>query len=501
MFNFTKYINTIKKSSFSNKDFCKNSLCPLDYKELITNNNNQIPLKNLVVKHMKGKDPGSNDYMKSSRFRFLKTGNMDADYCINDSLVEYCKPPTKNIFPQKNDIFVAIDGKGDGLGEVSLYNKDNSKHLDTIASGILCLTIQSQKLYYVLGFLKSEHFKTFIDINTAQGSTMRHSKLISLEYRIPFPTKKNNNNPDEIEQLLSVLVRNIIDKEENIKARKKIIDDIIQNELNKRKIDFYCDYKLPRISEIKESLRLDTGLYTKNYKNLSDKIKYYKNGYFSIPIKYIKSGSTPKTRIFNAQSASLVWATPTDITDYGFLVPNNKILIPNTQKYNLTEDSILIINRTSKGKKGEYVGIACYYDTNYYGYGHHNQGVYRISNYSKTDKLFIVAFFNSSIARKLCGNISFGSKMKEMKSFDFSEFKIPNFPQETRRHIAQLYYSEDKKNIYNCIRDYIDTETTRNKHLGIFQLYKELNYLKLKVSNLIEKICYEDYIEISDFIN
>ena len=91
--------------------------------------------------------------------------------------------------------------------------------------------------------------------------------------------------------------------------------------------------------------------------------------------------------------------------------------------------------------------------------------------------------------------------MKEMKSFDFSEFKIPNFPQETRRHIAQLYYSKDKKNIYNCIRDYIDTETTRNKHLGIFQLYKELNYLKLKVSNLIEKICYEDYIEISDFIN
>lgn len=35
----------------------------------------------------------------------------------------------------------------------------------------------------------------------------------------------------------------------------------------------------------------------------------------------------------------------------------------------------MLINRTSRGGKGEYVGIGTFYDYDAYGDGHHNQGI------------------------------------------------------------------------------------------------------------------------------
>ena len=109
----------------------------------------------------------------------------------------------------------------------------------------------------------------------------------------------------------------------------------------------------------------------------------------------------------------------------GFFAPVDTISTPKA--INIKKDCILFINRTSKGKKGEYVGITSFYDFGYYGYGQHNQGLYRIDHLKKDELLFISAFMNSNIMRKLCGNISIGSKMKEMKIIRFCNIKISKF--------------------------------------------------------------------------
>jgi len=491
----------ITKNNLSTKDFCKNSLCPLDYKKILINNDKLVPLQDFLSKKtFKGHDPGSADYMKYSKYRFLKTSNLTENYCFDDSIIEYCKPPQKNIYPQKNDILIAVDGKGDGLGKVAIYNNDNSNNSDTIAAGILNLTLKS-KLYYILGFLKSEHFKSFIDINTAQGSTMRHSKSIALEYMIPFPTVENNSNPELVEKLFSAIIKNIVEKEEEIIKKKNTINNLIELELSNTKTEDPSKYNYPKIDEIKTIKRLDTGLYTKTFKSTYNKIKNYINGYFNIDFAYIKSGSTPSVRLMNKKSSKLIWATPTDITDEGFLLPKSKISIPSSASHNLTQDAILLINRTSKGKKGEYVGISCFYDIAYYGEGHHNQGIYRIEKYTKEKKLFIVAFMNCYISRKLCGNISYGSKMKEMKSIDFSNFIIPNFSQEKQNEISKLYYNVAKKEHVDSIVNYAENELKRNQDLGIFQLNVELIKLKKIAKNLVNKICFNQYININDYIN
>lgn len=164
---------------------------------------------------------------------------------------------------------------------------------------------------------------------------------------------------------------------------------------------------------------------------------------------------------------------------------------------NLKKDAILFINRTSKGKKGEYVGITCFYDKEYYGNGHHNQGLYRIEHLPKEEMLFITAFMNSRIMRKICGNISIGSKMKEMKSYDFATLKFPKFNNLLKEKIAILYYNKIQKDKFD-FEKYLENEKERNTKLGIFQLNTEIIEIKNKLDIVINKIIKEEPINITE---
>ena len=104
---------------------------------------------------------------------------------------------------------------------------------------------------------------------------------------------------------------------------------------------------------------------------------------------------------------------------------------------------------------------------------------------------------NSKIMRKLCGYISIGSKMKEMKSYDFSKIKYPNFSEELKQKLISLYYYMDKPKYNFDLNDYLEKEKKRNKELGIFQLNTEIVELKKRLESVIEKIVYEKKIDIN----
>ncbi len=257
--------------------FCRFSLSAKDYRILSTKNKNTFPLIDFVVKKKRGKEIGSDNYFKKSKYRFLKTVNISNSLCFDEASIEFCNPQ-KNHNPQKDDILIAKDGGGDGLGEIALYNKENKDNQDSISAGIIAIQIKKEYLYYILGILKLNHFKNFIDLNTAQGSTIRHSKEIALKYQIPFPTAKNNKSPKDIEKFVSLIVQNIIDKEEQIKAKNEKIDFLIGEELRQNQNNNEFKYQLPRISEIKSESRLDTGLYGIKNKEFVNKMRSYKFG-------------------------------------------------------------------------------------------------------------------------------------------------------------------------------------------------------------------------------
>jgi len=381
------------------------------------------------------------------------------------------------------------------LGGIGIINQNEQ---DLVASKALIVLRELKKdinKYYLFGILRTSYFieQTNLILNASMYPRMDKDSFDKL--KIPFPTTTNHQNPEKIENLISHIVQNIIDKEEQIKLKNKQIDELIEKELKDNQKAGSFSYSYPRITEISEETRLDTGLYERNFKEIDFLIRNYEEGIFQIPLDKFKSGSTPKVRVFDPQNKKYKWVTPTLITDEGNYQPSTTINMDS--KNNLSKDCILIINRTSKGKKGEYVGITCFYEVNSFGLGHHNQGLYQIKDYSKLEKLFINCLLNSKLYRKLCGCVSIGSKMKEMKSSDFAFLKFPNFPDSKQKEIVKLYYKTLDKNKDLNIENYLEIEKTRNREVGIFQLNLEIFSLQEQLENLVHKIVVEENIDIS----
>ncbi|MGT2772416.1 hypothetical protein [Streptococcus marimammalium] len=134
--------------------------------------------------------------------------------------------------------------------------------------------------------------------------------------------------------------------------------------------------------------------------------------------------------------------------------------------------------------------------------GHHNQGLYRMIEYSKEEKLFTVSLLNSEIYRKICGCISIGSKMKEMKLADFAELKFLNFPENVRKKIIEEYYKEsnlkDKEIV--TLTNYVEKSKLRNSELGIIQNSFELVYLRKQLEDIIDKIINDQEIDVESYL-
>jgi hypothetical protein len=487
MSNFLVKPNSIKKSDIFNKVF---SLHPTEHKKIDIINKNLKTISKLIIEEGVGEQIDVAEYLNfNSNYTLVTISNM-GKCIVNENQGERVSPYIYNKSSkklQKGDILVSRNAS---LGKISLVNKDFKAILN---GGISYLRLKEKSKYYTFAFFLLDYGKEYLTVLTSGGGTQKNAKRQNLlDLKIPFPTTKNNKNPEYIEEYISLLTQNLINKEEQIEVKQNEIDNLVYSELNNNQNNNF-KYSLPRKSDLLKLSRMDTGLFTEKYKVENHLIENYKNGYSEINTSKLKSGSTPRTRIFNASNSILKWVTPTNITDEGFYNPIEKISMPNEN--NLKKNCILFINRTSKGKKGEYVGITCFYDLEYYGEGHHNQGLYRIEHLPKNEMLFITAFMNSRIIRKICGNISIGSKMKEMKSYDFATIKLPKFKDNLKEKIGDIYYNKIEKSDFD-INEYLEKEKRRNLSLGIFQLNVEIIEIKTELEKLINLIIKEKPIEI-----
>jgi type I restriction enzyme S subunit len=489
MSNFLVKPKSIKKSDIINKVF---SFHPTEHKKIDILNNNLKPISKLIVEEGVGEQIDVEEYLNfNSNYTLVTISNM-GKCIINVNQGESISP---NIFNKstkklkKGDVLISRNAS---LGKITLINKEFNSILN---GGISFLRLKEESKFYTFAFFLLDYGTDYLTVLTSGGGTQKNAKRQNLlDLKIPFPTLKNNKNPKLIEEYISLLTQNIINKEEQIETKQIEIDNIVYNEL---KINQKSSFKfsLPKKSDLLKFSRIDTGLYIEKYKEENHLIENYKNGFFKIESSKFKSGSTPKVRVFNPSNSIFKWVTPTNISDEGFYNPTEKISMPTDN--NLKKDCILFINRTSKGKKGEYVGVTCFYDTEYYGKGHHNQGLYRIEHLPKMEMLYITAFMNSRVMRKICGNISIGSKMKEMKSYDFATLKFPKFNEDLKEKIATHYYNKIEKEKFNFVT-YLEKEKDRNSKLGIFQLNAEIIEIKNELDILINKIIKEEMISISE---
>lgn len=468
-------INDLKKNNFK--------LAASNYQKVNVNLTKLEEITKYIDRIEKGVEVGSQEYVDNSEFKFLRTAAFNEKAFSlkidHNSLIDITPKAFVDNYLKKDDILICKDSN---VGEVSILNEDMNKTM--YSSGINKIVFKEHSKYY-FAIMKNANFKNQLDKMIPKGSTIKHAKDLYLKCKVPIV--KNEEIIKYIEDLVDIIIK----KESYIRRKKQIIDEYIQNEIdtNQSKEDYI--YKYPTINDIRKVNRLDTGNYTNDFKELEYKIKNYKRGFFYIEEENIKGGNTPKDRyIDKRKDLKFLWIIPTLINDDGTFYKELRI---SCEKNNINENCCLIINRTSKGGIGEYVGITSFYNYEENGKAQHNQGIYKISNYSDKKLVFITCLLNNPIYRQICANLSMGSKMKELKLKNFLQIPFPNFEEKDIDFIYKLYTEKTKKKITN--KDKFRKDNEDNK-CGILEIYKSMNSAKQKLDDIVNKLYNEESIEI-----
>lgn len=490
------YIDIPKE--ISSKEVLENG-CNLSsnaYKKLLMKNTHFKTLRELLIASRSGKEVGSLAYVDDSTFFFLRTKAINSNlFCLDfatQGAIQCIKPNSYKIYfkefmdLQKNDILFVTGGN---VGEVAFIDEDYTNLI--FSSHIIKLQIVENP-YYIFAMLKHNVCKEQVNFSPTGAikglDTFKDSYL--LECKIPFP----NHNTQQVITFIEMLTKSIIHKEKLIKERHTKILNLIESELlNNQKPNVFC-YAYPTFKEIKESGRLDTGIYCEEFKKLDFLIKNYKNGVFYIDEKKIKSGSTPKTRFIGKEGyLKHQWLTPSHCSDYGTIKEIERINFIG--KPNLTQDCILLINRG----QGYDCGKSIFYSFADSKQGQHNQGMYRVFDYPDSQMLFMLCFLNAKFMRTYCSYLSLGSKMKELKIEHFLQIPFPKFPKHLQEQIALLYHNPSAKLDYENLNleNFKIQDEAFCENAGIYELDKSIKYLKNILNSCIDDIVNDREVVIS----
>lgn len=390
-------------------------------------------------------------------------------------------------------ILVSLTGGTDTNNDITTYFDGSFQvFLNQRISAMKMKEYDKNEFFYFYALTKTSFFK---EQWLGKGGIQKNT-ISSDRDKIYLPKVKDKN----IVKYISVLVQAIINKQKQIDTYHKLISRYIENELMDNQLENKFKFEFPKFQEIENSTRLDTGTYSTQFKHIDFLIKNYSNGFTFIDENKIKSGSTPITRyIDNNPKLKFRWVTPSHCSDIGYITIDERINIKGNN--NINEDCILLINRTSRGGLGEYVGIANYYDYKELGKGHHNQGLYKVHNYPKGYLLFILCFLNSQMIRKYCAGLSVGSKMKELKSEHFLQIPIPNFSAKKQNEIIALFHN--KSISYNSkawnLDNFLTNDNEFNEVAGIYELDKTATFLKEKLNSAIDNIVNDKPVKIDFF--
>lgn len=469
----TKYKSTVGS---------KFKLSPSLHRKSIAPNTNTLKVSDFFSRNLERKDlgfeVGSLNYVEGSNYYFIRTKALQQ----HSYLPEISSESVMNIHPnsfrdynlKEGDIIISKDSN---IGEVVILDKDYPNYM--LSGALYCLPIKDRK-YYLLAFLKHSFFRNQLDMLVPKGATIRHAGNKFLDCNIPLP----NKNTSKVIEYVETLMKSIFLTEKAIKNKFGLINDLIKRELIENRCQVKFNFEQPHFKDLVEKKRLDTGTYSKCFKTIDFLIRNYKHGYSFIEPTKLKSGNTPIVRYIGTESfLKYRWITPSNCSDVGYISIDERINMLGSNN-NLNQNAMLLVNRTSRGGKGEYVGIAAYYDLNIYGKGHHNQGIYRVFDYNNDDLIFMTCFMNTHLMRKYCSHMCVGSKMKELKASQFLTIPFPNFQKNIKSQIVTLYNNPliDFKNVpIKDIVSYFD-------NAGLIQLELLLRDLKNRINNTIDSI-------------
>jgi restriction endonuclease S subunit len=462
--------------SWSSKDFRK-------FK--IKNTNNKF-IKELIKFENVGEQINVEEYLSFDTSCYLGTISGMDNLIYNPKNGERISPivykkSTKKL--EKGDVIVSRNAS---LGKISIISNDTNVILN---GGLSYLRFIESYKFYTMAFFMVNYGSEYLISLTSGGGTQQNAKRQNvLDIPIPFPTTANNPNLEDVQKLVSLIVQNIIHKEEQIKLKNIQIDELIERELYDNQGSGSYEYKYPTREEMMSEGRMDTGLYEREFRKIDFLIKNYKMGsekHETFVKKYF-SGSTPNF-IETVDKSKPFFIRPTEMTTSRVYLSlrNVRLNIKDTTRIDETEGIIL-------PRKG---GTYCLYKPS-------NMDAIigdsvKFAFYNKdVNTCFISCLLTSRLIQKYLNIVKQKTNGGSLTESNLSNIPIPSFPEPKQKEIASLYYNKIDVCEDLNLENYLELQMVRNSQLGIFQLNMEIFDLRNKLETLVDKIVNEQPIII-----
>lgn len=477
----------------------KKSFSPSEYKNVPIKNNNVKKISDLLSEEpTKGEEVGSFSYISKSKVFFLRTKTLQSNRFLvrldDSGCVIPILPHTFVSYDlKKGDVLLSKDSN---VGEVGILDSDLPNFM--IGGGIFRLRFSPDKLYYVFAFLKTQFFKSQIDIMIARGATIKHAGTTWLDALIPFPNSKDS---DDIITFINLLSKAIIRKESEIKRKYDIIIEVIDQELRNNQLPHKFRYSNPSIKEIIANKRIDAGMFCERYKQSQFIISNYKNGVTLISnsdfdykrgqnLQISQIGTSIYTYDYKPNFYKLV--RPLNLSDYGTI---------DEYEYLGNKDSLQTLNSgeivfSGEGTVGKFTVILESDNrtiTNIHGITFYPKVKLDIS-----ESVFLGLFIGYLKSVGILDYISVGGQGGSLSGKWNDHLYVPNFPDKKKKELAHLYnkdetYSEEKL----TLKDFEAEDVRVTAQSGIYQLDKQIKLLKNQINQYVDLIIEDKDISIN----
>lgn len=484
----TNYIETPSFTTLA--DIVQNnySLSATQYKSLQIKNKNIHPLSSFLDRELTqtdlGSEVGGECYIEHSPFRFIKTKALQEESYlldITDESAPYVTPQNfKDMNLKAGDILISKDCN---VGEAVILDKDYPNTM--LCSGIYRLPITKNK-YYVLAFIKSALFKQQIDFLVPKGSTIRHGKTKFLDCMIPLP----NQNAEETIQYIELLVQAIINKEIEIKRKFQKAMQLIQEELEKHQAKNTFSYTFPTYNELMNTGRLDSGLYSRDFKEKEFLINNYLYGTASIQeldFEFVRGNNLAESVIGKSIYSDVphdgfyVLVLPTNISRYG-TISKKEYLGSKKRLLTLQKGSIIF------GAEGTFRSTIFMSEekaiTNFHGLTIHNK------NNDIQKSIFVKLMLDYFREKNICRSCATGGNGGSLSKEYWKYLRFPNFPDEKEKEIVKMYANPDITFVASScdMSTFSKYNANFDSMAGIYDLDIAIQYLKAKLNEATENI-------------
>lgn len=490
----SNYITTKNHISFNEvieKDY---TLSSSQYKDLNIKNANFLYVKDFLSRDLLRKDlgeeVGSINYIERSSHHFLRTRALQEHSFLPEITSETAIPILPSSFVQMNlkkgDLIISKDSN---IGEIVILDKDYPNYM--LSGALYKLPINKHK-YYLLAMIKHAIFREQLDFIVPKGATIRHAKTLFLDCKIPMP----NHNCNDTILFIELLTQAIINKESLIKNRHQSILEKIEKELLDNQKDNPFTFNLPTFNEVESVGRLDTGLYSRKFKQETFLIHNYNHGFSTI----YELGFT-LSRGQNLQESNIGKSIYSDTYRKGFY---NLILPTNFSNYGIMNKVSYLGNKKELKtlNQGEIVFgaeatfrsiVICEKTENYI------TNIHGITLYQKnlTLSIFVKCLMDYLAKKEVIDCVKVGGNGGSLAQKYWDIIPFPNFPELKQQAIAKLYHNPIEYPVSKfTLENFLELDNQYNEQAGIYELDKTAKYLKNLLNQAIESVVDDSEVAI-----